>query len=293
MEEPMEPKTTPTDLIQVVQLPVIREQLKTLKEAWEQRAADAEAMVCTEDTIQTVKKFRADINKEFEAVEALRKAVKEAVLEPYNQFEAVYKECVTVPKKAAEQALTSKVNQVETEQKRICEEGLKEYFAELCAAHHLDWLTYDRANIKVDMASAKAKTPKKLREQLVQFVVRVAESVERISALEYADEIMVEFRRTLDASAAIFTVQERHQRIEEQRVENEARKAAKIAQEAMERKVEESYQKYLQPPTEAVKTPDTADDEIIPRCTFTAINATRAQLRKLKEFLNMEGIQYE
>lgn len=293
MKEPMEPKTTTTDLIQVIQLPVIREQLETLKISWEQRAADAEAMVCTEDTIQAVKKFRAGINKEFESVEALRKAVKEAVLEPYNQFEAVYKECVTVPKKTVEHVLTSKVNEVETEQKRICEDGLKEYFAELCAAHHLDWLTYDRVGIRVDMASAKAKTPKKLREQLVQFVVRVAESVERISALEYADEIMVEFRRTLDASAAIFTVQERHQRIEEQRAENEARKTAKIAQEAMERKVEESYQKYLQPPTEAVKTPYKADDEIIPRCTFTAINATRAQLRKLKEFLNMEGIQYE
>ena len=46
------------DLIVVKQLPVIVEHLRTLKERWEQRALDAEAMVCTEETIQAVKAFR-------------------------------------------------------------------------------------------------------------------------------------------------------------------------------------------------------------------------------------------
>lgn len=280
-------------LIQVVQLPIITEQLHTLKDKWEQRAADAKAMVCNEDTIQSVKKFRADINREFEQVEALRKAVKETVMRPYNDFEAVYKECVTEPKKAAEEALKAKVSETEESIKKQCEDGLREYFAELCAAHRLEWLKYEQVGIRVDMASAKSKTPKKLREQLVQFVVRVSESVDRINALENADEIMVEFQRTLDASVAIFTVQERHRRIEEQRLEKESREADKISQDSAEQKVEESCQKYLKPPTEAIKTVDKVDNEIIPRCTFTAVNATRSKLRKLKNFLNEEGIQYE
>lgn len=282
-----------TALIQVVQLPIITEQLHTLKDKWEQHAADAKAMVCNENTIQAVKKFRADINREFEQVEALRKAVKETVMRPYNDFEAVYKECVTKPKEAAEDSLKAKVSETEESIKKQCEDGLREYFAELCAAHRLEWLKYEQVGIRVDMASAKSKTPKKLREQLVQFVVRVSESVDRINALDNADEIMVEFQRTLDASVAIFTVQERHRRIERQRLEKESVEADKSAQEAAERKVEESYQKYLKLPTEAIKPPYVDDNKIIPRCTFTAINATRSQLRKLKEFLNMEGIKYE
>lgn len=293
MEEEMESKTIPTDLIQLVQLPIITERLHTLKDEWERRAAEAKAMVCTEETIQAVKKFRADINKEYEQVETLRKAIKEAIMRPYNDFGEVYKQCVTIPKMEADTALASKIIELESAQKQRCEDGLREYFAELCAAHRIDWLTYEQANIRVDMASAKAKTPKKLREQLVQFVVRVAESVERISSMENSEEIMVEFQRTLDASNAIFTVQERHRRIEEQKDSNKAIEADKNAQEAVEKKVEESYQRYLQPPTEAVKTPDRADDDIIPRCTFTAVNATRSQLRKLKEFLKEEGIEYE
>lgn len=282
-----------TSLIQVVQLPIITEQLHTLKDKWEQRAADAKAMVCNEDTIQSVKKFRADINREFEQVEELRKAVKETVMRPYNDFEAVYKECVTKPKKVAEEALKAKVSETEESIKKQCEDGLREYFAELCAAHRLEWLKYEQVGIRVDMASAKSKTPKKQREQLVQFFVRVSESVDRINTLENADEIMVEFQRTLDASVAILTVRERHRRIEEQRLEKESREADKIAQEAAEQKVEELYQKYLKPPTEAVKTADEVDNEIIPRCTFTAVNATRRQLRKLKKFLKEEGIMYE
>lgn len=274
-------------LIVVKQLPVIEEQLRTLKDRWEQRAIDAESMVCTEETIQAVKAFRAEMNKELQDVECRRKTVKNAVMGPYNAFEAVYKDCITDAYKRAYSALTIKINKVELDIKTRCENGLREYFAELCAVHHLDWLTYERAGVKVDMASAKAKTPKKLREQLAAFVARVAESADRINTLEDAGEIMVEYQRTLDAAGAICAVKERHQRIEEQKAAQEARKAEQDREAEMVRRVE-----ALAPPV-VVKPPEKDPNEIIPRLTFTCINATRAQLRMVREFLNMEGIKYE
>lgn len=268
-------------LIQVVQLPVIEEHLRTLKSCWEQRAADAESMVCTEKTIQTVKAFRAEMRKEFDEVETLRKAAKQAVMEPYDRFEAAYKECITTAFRRADNACSSKVFEVENDMKRRCEDGLRDYFAELCAVYHLDWLTYERAGIKVDIASAKAKTPKKLREQLAAFVTQVRDSVDCIANLENADEIMVEFQQTLNSTDAIRTVLDRHQRIEAERAAQESRKAEQKREADMVRRVE-----ALAPPvvTEA--------PEPIVKCTFT-VHATKPQLRKLKEFLNMEGIKYE
>lgn len=274
------------ELIVVKQLPIIEEKLHALKSQWEQRAADAQSMVCTEETIQAVKAFRAEMRKEFESVEALRKQVKKAVMGPYEQFEDVYKDCVTTAFRMADKALWIKIDTIESGIKQRCEDGLREYFDELCAAHHLDWLTYERAGINVDMASAKAKTPKKLREQLVVFVVGVAEAVERISMLDEADEIMVEYQRTLDAAGAICAVQERHRRIEEQKAEKEAIKAEREREAEAIRRVE-----ALAPPVSVASPKD--QNEIIPFCTFTAIGATRAQLWKLKEFLNKEGIKYE
>lgn len=268
------------ELIRVVALPVIEEQLRTLKDRWEQRAAEAESMVCTEDTVRAVKAFRAEMRREFDEVEALRKAAKQAVMEPYNQFEAVYKECVTAAFRRADNACSRKVSEVEQDMKQRCEDGLRDYFAELCAVHHLDWLEYERAGVTVDMASAKAKTPKKLREQLSAFVAGVAESVERINFLEDSEEIMIEYQRTLDAAGAICTVKERHQRIEEQRQFQEARRTIRAQEAEMVRRVE-----ALAPPVQA-EPPKTV------KCTFT-VRTTMDKLKKLKEFLNMEGIQYE
>lgn len=267
-------------LIAVKQLPIIEERLRTLKDRWEQLALDAGAMVCTEDTIQAVKAFRADMRLEFSEVEAQRMAVKKAVMEPYERFCEVYEKCVSDAYRRADGRLKIKIDATEQEMKRRCEDGLLDYFAELCAVRHLDWLEYERAGIKVDMASAKAKTPKKLREQLTDFVTRVGDSVDRIIELDDAEEIMVEFRRTLDAADAICTVKERHRRIEEERSANEARKAVAPQEDESVRRVE-----ALAPPVQ-VQEPETL------KCTFT-VRTTMDKLKKLKEFLNMEGIKYE
>lgn len=277
------------NLIVVKQLPVIEEQLRTLKEKWEQRALDAEGMVCTEETIQAVKAFRAEMNKELEGVEARRKTVKNAVMGPYSAFEAVYKDCITDAYKRAYAALTIKINKVELDIKTRCEDGLRDYFAELCAVHHLDWLAYERAGIKVDMASAKAKTPKKLLEQLEAFVVGVAESVDRINTLDDAGEIMVEYQRTLDAAWAICTVKERHQRIEEQKKFQEARSAIREQEAEAVRRVE-----ALAPPVVVPVQDGTIKVSLV-------LHPTRRQfeekikplMRQIKEICDMEGIKYE
>lgn len=275
------------NLIEVKQLPIIVEYLSTQKEKWERDALEAEALVCTEDTLKAVKGKRTEIGKEFEDIEARRKAVKNAIMGPYNAFEAIYKDCITDQYKRAYASLTGKINEVEADIKARFEADLREYFDELCAVHHLDWLTYERAGIKVDMASAKAKTPKKLREQLVAFVAGVAESVDRINTLEDAGEIMVEYQQALDAAGAICTVKDRHRRIEEQKKFQESRASIRAQEEEAVRRVE-----ALAPPV-VVKAAEKDPNEIIPRLTFTCVNVTRAQLRRVREFLNMEGIQYE
>lgn len=270
-------------LIEVKQLPVIEERLRTLKDRWEQRALDAESMVCTEETIQAVKAFRTEMRKEFEEVDALRKQVKQTVMEPYNRFEVVYRECVTAAFQRADIACSSKVSEIENEMKQRCEADLREYFDELRAVYHLDWLTYERAGIKVDMASARAKTPKKLREQLVTFVVGVAESVDRINTLDDAGEIMVEYQRTLDAADAICTVNERHRRIEEQNTAQVARIAEMARESEMVRRVES-----LAPPV-VVEAPEPSK---ICYMDFRA-HGTIEQLGILKKLALANGIKLE
>lgn len=241
---------------------------------------DAESMICTEDTIKSVKAFRADMRKEFDEVEAQRKQVKAAIMDPYNQFEAVYRDCVTEAFKRADSACAQKINEVEADMKHRCEEGLRGYFADLCAVRHLDWLTYERVGIRVDMISARAKTPTKLRKQLAEFVTRVGDSMDRIIELDDAEEIMVEFKRSLNAADAICTVREGKRRIEEERAENERRKAVLNREAEAVRRVE-----ALSPPMEVKQ-------EKILFMDFRAYG-TIEQLKALKQFAKVNGIKLE
>ena len=173
---------------------------------------------------------RADLRRYFESLEEQRKAVKTAVMAPYNDAEARYKRLVSDPINNADRLCKDFVDGVEASMKRQCEDGLREYFAELCAVNHVEFLKFEKAGIVVDMASAKQKTPKKLREQLEQFVSRVSSEVDRISEMEDADEILMEYKQTLNLSDAIGIVLDRHRRLQQQREESISRASAKASE---------------------------------------------------------------
>lgn len=275
------------ELIRLVQSPIIEEHLRTLKEQVDQRVADAQALVCTEETVQAVKKTRTELNKQFQELEAQRKAVKAAVLAPYEHFEAIYGECVSDAFKAADANLKGKINAVEADMKARCEAGLREYFAELCAAHHVDFVPFERTGIVISMTDAKAKTqpPKKLREQLTWFVSSVAQDVEMIVSLDDAEEIMAEYKQTLDAVRSVGVVQDRHRRIEEEKAARADREEA-MAREAEAVKKVESFA----PPVVAPAAPPEAPK--MARVTFT-VTDTVDRLKALKQFLVANGYQYE
>lgn len=282
MEHEIISEIVPAELIRVVQLPEIAENLIAVKQKWQKSAEEALAMVCTEDTVKAVKAKRSEMEKEFSILDERRKDIKKFLLRPYEEvLMPIFTDCVLEPRDRAKDAYDKKIYDVESAIKQRCEEGLRDYFVELCVKYHLDWLTYERAGIKVDMASAKAKTPKRLREQLEAFVKDISENVSVIYGMDNAEEMMVEYQRCLNFADAYDTIQERRRRIEEQKAAQDARKAEQEREAEMVRRVE-----ALAPPV-VVEVP-----EPVVKCTFT-VHATKTQLRKLKEFLNMEGIKYE
>ena len=117
-------------IIVVEQLPVIVERLHQIKEEVEQRTAEALALDCTEETYRDVKKERAELNKLFADFENRRKDVKKQILAPYEAFEEVYRECITVPFKLADTQLAGKINGVEDGIRDMKRTSLIEYYEE-------------------------------------------------------------------------------------------------------------------------------------------------------------------
>lgn len=271
-------------LMKVTQLPVIEEHLRSRKEQTEQRVAEAMSLVCTDETLTSVKNIRAEMNREFADAETQRKAIKAAIMEKYDSFESVYRECIADPYKRADADLKAKIDATESEIKSRCEEMLLGYFRELCAANEIDFLSFGQTGVKVDMASARAKTPKKLMEQIKLKVDGVAQDMKTIGTMgENAPEIMVEYKNNLDLSLAISVVNERHRRAEEER-------------EAVKRHT-------VTPAARAAGDTVAAAPQVVPKRVEQAaverltvsfrVTDTRERLRLLKQFLVSNGYQYE
>ena len=280
-----------TDLIQVVQLPVIEERLRSMKEKVTDQTAAAMALVCTDENLAQVRAVRADLNNTFKDLEEQRKAVKKAVMGPYEAFEKVYKECITEPFKNADAVLKEKVSEVENGIKAECEAKMREYFSELCAAERVDWLKFEWVGLKITLDVARQNSHAKLREQIAGFVVGVSQAVNTISKMEDAEEIMAEYRQCLDMGRAIGIVQDRHQRIEEERQAAEARRAAQEALLVAAQKVDSIAPPTVLEPPVAAPAPHQEDEKVY-KCSFT-VHATKAQLKRLKDFMMQEGICYE
>ncbi len=131
------------ELIRVTQLPVIEERLRSMKDQVDKTVGDAMSLVCTEETVQTVKSIRAGLNNQFMELEEQRTAVKAAVLGPYEQFERVYRECVSDRFRQADGELKGKIDAV-VQQSKVVRREQRDYFAELCAARHIDFMKSSR-----------------------------------------------------------------------------------------------------------------------------------------------------
>ena len=271
-------------LMKVTQLPVIEEHLMSRKEQTEQRVAEAMSLVCTDETLTSVKNIRAEMNREFADAETQRKAIKAAIMEKYDSFESVYRECIADPYKRADADLKAKIDATESEIKSRCEEMLLGYFRELCAVNEIDFLSFGQTGVKVDMASARAKTPKKLMEQIKLKVDGVAQDMKTIGTMgENAPEIMVEYKKNLDLSLAISVVNERHRRAEEER---EAVKRHTVSPAAL------AAGDTVAAAPQVV--PKRVEQAAVERLTVSfRVTDTRERLRLLKQFLVSNGYQYE
>lgn len=271
-------------LMKVTQLPVIEEHLRSRKEQTEQRVAEAMSLVCTDETLTSVKNIRAEMNREFADAETQRKAIKAAIMEKYDSFESVYRECIADPYKRADADLKDKIDATESEIKSRCEEMLLGYFRELCAVNEIDFLSFGQTGVKVDMASARAKTPKKLMEQIKLKVDGVAQDMKTIGTMgENAPEIMVEYKNNLDLSLAISVVNERHRRAEEER-------------EAVKRHTVTSAARAAGDTVAAAPqvAPKRVEQAAVERLTVSfRVTDTSERLRLLKQFLVSNGYQYE
>ena len=274
------------DLIEVRQLPVIEEQLRSVSTVIDERVKNATSLVCTEESVKTIKEIRAELNKDYKEFENKRKLVKEQVLKPYNDFESIYKECISDKFKNADIILKGKLDNVENELKAKKEQEIKDYFEEYKTANNIDFITYGQARINVTLSSSM----KSLKEQAKQFIDKIVDDLKLIETQEHKTEILVEYKQTLNVSQAITSVTNRFKAIEEEKKRQE-QKVVHIEMNENHEITQKSYEQLENAFNKPLEQPKEENEEIL-TLKFT-VRGTRTKLRELKQFLESGGYDYE
>lgn len=181
-------------------------------------------MVVTEDAIAAAKTDKAKIRKISSAISEQRIAVKKRYLEPYQVFEANMKELSGMCDEASKN-IDDQLKAFEEARKAQKRAELAEYFKNQDPPQ---WLTFERIenprwmNVTFSFADAQKEI-----EQKIKVVRTDLESIGEFDA-EFTDEMLLEYKKTLNFSGAI-------QRGNELRRMKQEREQRRAAQEAAER----------------------------------------------------------
>ncbi len=269
------------EMIVIKQLPIIEQQLKVVSAEIDEKVKNAVGLVCTEENVKTIKEIRATLNKESKEFEDKRKQVKAEIMKPYDDFEKIYKECISDKYKTADAELKNKIDSIENELKANKKAEVENYFNEYLTSKNIDFVTFESANINITLSASM----KSLKEQAKNFIDKIADDLNLIETQEHKAEILVEYKQSLNVSNAITTVNNRFKAIEEEKAKQE-----KEVQVEEPRKADEHVPTIEEIPQMTLDAPVVEEEKLTLKFT---VKGTRTELKALKDFLEKGNYDYE
>lgn len=283
MEENKIVKTNQTEeldlneIIKIQHLPEIFEQLEKVGKFVDEKLKGVTDLKATDANKSNLKDKRTEINNTLSILEDKRKEIKKAIETPYDVFNAKYTKEVKEKLGNASKTLTGKINFIEDTQKKAKEQVLRKFFEEYKVSKNIDFVDFEQMHLNIILNTTEVK----YKNDIVKFLDKVSDELDLINLQSSKEEIMYEYKKTLDLANSIKIVQERKMAIERAAEENAKREL--LAKQQQENVTE--VKRVLTTPVKEVK-------EEIYQLTFT-VRGTKNQLVLLKNFLNDGGYEYE
>lgn len=296
MEE--KPKTEETHLVlekpvfteeiiaNISKIPEVTSNISHVKEYATKLQDFYKSIVFTEETMKDAKDEKANINKFKTTVSDYRKNILSEFKKPIEEFETLAKDT----EKILSETYTTINEQVSNYENGIKEEKKKKiinYFNEYKASLEIDFVEFEQANIKVNLNS----TEKSLKEAAQSFLDKIKEDLDLIETQEYKEEILVEYKSTLNVTTSIKTVVNRKEAIkkEKERLEKEAeikRQEEAIKQETLQTNTNIPT---IEKPVEEVIVKKVQQEEIL--TVTVTVTGTREQLRQFRDYIKNIGLE--
>lgn len=234
-------------------------------------------LVISEEDCKDMKKEMASLNKAKDAVKKYRMDIVKKFNEPLDNFVNSAKETEKILTETYD-SLKGQIKKFEDETLSQKTEEVKAYYEEYAQSLHIDFVPFENSGLSVTLSASM----KSLKEACKSFLDRVDSDIKLINTLEkdLINEILIEYKKSLNVSNAVITVKDRHKALEEEQKKQEALSALKAEETKVEEKVEEV----------------TAPKVVEPVKTYTAkfkVEATIDQIKDLKTFMDLKGIKYD
>ena len=271
------------EIVKIEQMPKVFEQLELIGEFIDNKLKDIDKLTCTEENKKIVKDRRAEISNTLTVLEDKRKEIKNKINEPYDIFNDKYEKTIKGKLEEAKLILTNKINKIEDEQKLEKKNKIEKYFNEYAEFKNIDFVKFEQANLNITLSVTEVK----LQEQVKAFLDKIADDLELITNQEYSDEILIEYKKTLNVASSINSVIIRHKELEELKKKEEI----KHQQQTQLKENVEKIDKALSTPVRKTKKEENTSEELY-EVTFT-VKGTKNKLIELKNFLKLGGYDYE
>lgn len=236
-----------------------------------------ENLVIAEDDVKDMKAEMAALNKTKDVVKKYRIDIVKEFNKPLDEFVANAKET----EKLLSEAYDSLKSQVKVFEDARLEERKNEvidYFNEYAKSLDIEFVSFENSGLTVGLSGSM----KSYKEACKNFLDRIDSDLKLIYSQdeESINEILVEYKKSLNVGNAIITVKERKRALELEKERQEALNALKAKEEEVIKKVEEV----------------TAPKEAVEPKKYTArfkVTTTLDQLKDLKKYMDLKGINYE
>ena len=270
-------------IVKIETLPKIFYQLEVIGQEIDKNLKDLDKLVCTEETKQDVKKRKQEITALKNAMETKRKDIKKQILQDYELFNNKYESEVKDKLITAEVLLNDKIKFIEDQQKLDKENELREFAEEHFKDKGIqDLVTFEKIGLNITLSASM----KSLKDQIIMFCEKVADDLDLILLEDMKDEIYVEYKKSLNYTEAKKRVLERKAELEKAQHITQQIEDIKEANEIIIQNVDEIKPTIVN----VVEDYEIVGEENL-EVTFTIVT-TEEKIRKLKEFLNKENIEW-
>lgn len=253
-----------SELIVIKQLPIIEQMLDEMSKEIDVKIETALRLIPEnpDRILSETKKIRAELNKDLAELETARKKVKNEIMQPYLEFEQIYKEKISDKYKKADKIFKSKIEECENAIKDKRTEGLIEWFNEYCKVNHIpDSITFDDMPLKIGVSGSD----KSYRDKVKNWLDDVKRDLEIINNARDNDtklELMLEYKKDFNLKRAILEFEKRERELNQLKKEQEEIKSDE--QEITAPAIQETGEVF--------------------EMTFT-VHGTKTQLKALKDYL--------